>query len=402
MPTEQNKPYPQISQDATLRLESFLTQSIKENGNMSFAEYMQHALYHPDLGYYTNGHHNVGKSGDFFTSVSVGQCFGIILAHRIHQIWLNSNTPAPFHIIEIGANNGQLALDILNQIQTTFPKLYKNIHYHIIEHLPSIQNLQKQKLSQHTAKTTIHSSSKTISGKYGIILSNELIDAFPVHLLQLENNIWHEKTITLKNQTLTFHLNKNLPKALKTFTTSLPPVEQLPNHYQTEYRPGIDNHIAEITTTLEHPHTITIDYGYTHSSYYTPARKTGTLRCYHQHQADENPLIHPGLKDITAHVDFTQLAKSFIKHQQKITSFATQAHYLTKHAKQWLLSLENNINQNTLQLIKQFQTLTHPTIMGHQFHILETSHTGTHSKEALEKLEIEIQTEACGNKQEPR
>lgn len=391
MPAKQNKPYPQISKDATLRLESFLTHSIIENGNMSFADFMHHALYHPELGYYTNGHQNVGKTGDFFTSVSVGHCFGTILAHRIHKIWLDHNTPSTFHIIEIGANNGQLALDILNQIQSSFPELYKNTHYHIIEHLPSIQKLQKQKLSQHTTKTTIHSSPKSISGKHGIILSNELIDALPVHLLQLENNTWHEKTVTLKNNTLTFHLNKNIPTTLKQFTSKLPHSSQLPNHYQTEYRPGIDHHIAEITNTLEHPHTITIDYGYTHSTYYTPARKTGTLRCYHQHQADENPLIHPGQKDITAHVDFTQLANTYIKHQHKIKSFATQAHYLTTHAKQWLLSLENNINPNTLQLIKQFQTLTHPTIMGHQFHILETAPSGKHSPEALEKLEIKAQ-----------
>jgi len=141
---------------------------------------------------------------------------------------------------------------------------------------------------------------------------------------------------------------------------------------------------------LEYPHTITIDYGHTHSSYYAASRKTGTLRCYHQHQADEEPLILPGLKDITAHVDFTQLGKTYLQHGHQLTHFSSQSHYLTTQAKNWLLSLEENLCPENFKLIRQFQTLTHPTTMGHQFYVLETSCEGRNCADTMAKLEITL------------
>jgi len=114
MSTELQYSYPQISQEATLRLHSQIKDSILQNGPMSFTTYMDLALYHPELGYYTRGAQNVGKAGDFFTSVSVGSCFGIILSQRIAKEWAQQNKPSSFHIIEQGANNAQLAKDILD------------------------------------------------------------------------------------------------------------------------------------------------------------------------------------------------------------------------------------------------------------------------------------------------
>jgi SAM-dependent MidA family methyltransferase len=388
MLTDQNHTYPQIAQDATLGLESFLTQQIRYQGDISFAEFMQHALYHPTWGYYTRGDQNVGKAGDFFTSVSVGSCFGTILAHRIHQLWLETGSPQNYHLIEMGANNGQLALDILNTIQQTFPDLYDSLTYRIIEHLPSVREIQTQTLHSHKEKISLHISPSEITEQHGIILSNELIDAFPIHLLQLEKGTWHQRNVTITDDKLAFTLSKKLTPDIDQFTKTLPPVSYLPDGYQTEFRPDLDTHIAELSKMLEHFHTITIDYGHTHSSYYTASRNTGTLRCYHQHQADENPLILPGLKDITTHIDFTQLGKTSLQHGHHLTHFSSQSHYLTSHAKAWLLSLEENLTPENFKLIRQFQTLTHPTTMGHQFHVLETSSQGNHCPDTLEKLEI--------------
>lgn len=385
--------YPVPSHEATLRLETFLTRQIIENGPISFHTFMQHALYHPEWGYYTRGDENIGKSGDFFTSVSVGACFGTILAHRIHQLWAENDSPATYHLIEIAANDGQLAKDILDTIQQSFPVLYQALTYHIIEHLEAAKTLQKITLREHIDKLAQHRSPSEISETNGIILSNELIDALPVHLLQLENNQWHERLITVENEKLTFLLDKNLTPEVAEFTQTLPPeLKNLPDSYQTEYRPGVDALIADTNGMLENFHTITIDYGHTHSSYYVASRSTGTLRCYHQHQADEAPLETPGLKDITAHVDFTQLGKSYLLQNHQITHFSSQSHYLTTHAKDWLLSLEENLTPDSFKLIRQFQTLTHPTTMGHQFHVLETAHYQDRPYKtdpiALEKLEL--------------
>ena len=385
MPTDQKHSYPQNAQDATLGLESFLSQRIRDIGNISFAEFMHNSLYHPDWGYYTRGDQNVGKAGDFFTSVSVGSCFGTILAHRIHQLWLEMGAPPSYHLIEMGANNGQLALDILDTIQQTFPELYTNITYHIIELLDSVKEIQSQTLQTHREKTSLHNSPTNVSEKHGIILSNELIDAFPVNLLQLKDTHWHEKNVTLTEGKLDFTLSKKLTPELENFTKNLP--LDLPENYQTEYRHGLDTHIAEITKMLENFHTITIDYGHTHSSYYASSRSTGTLRCYHQHKADEEPLILPGLKDITAHVDFTQLGKTYLQHGHRLTNFTSQSHYLTTHGADWLTGMEENGTLDFKQ-IRQFQTLTHPTIMGHQFYILETSTQSPSTPDTLALLEV--------------
>jgi len=390
MPIDTAHSYPVSAHEATLRLESFLSEQIRKNGAISFYEFMHHSLYHPKYGYYTRGNQNIGRSGDFFTSVSVGKCFGIILAHRIHKLWIEQASPNSFHLIEIAANNGQLACDILETIQQTFPDFYRHLTYHIIEPLESIREIQLQKLKAHADKLELHHISTDILESHGVILSNELIDAFPFHLLQFEKGQWHERTVAVEQENFNFSLNKNLTDEINIFTQSLPC--DLPDGYQTEFRPSIDSHVAETTKILRNFHTITIDYGHSYSSYYAPSRNTGTFRCYYQHQADDNPLETPGSKDITAHVDFTQLGKAYLQHCHRITHFSSQAHYLTTYAKDWLLTLEKDLNPENFKLIRQFQTLIHPTTMGHQFHVLETAYYEDGKLEndsiALDKLEI--------------
>jgi len=350
---------------------------------------MHHALYHPELGYYTRGLENVGKSGDFFTSVSVGSCFGTILAHRIEKEWSQQGKPQTFHLVEQGANTGQLAKDILDALRATFPQLYAATQYHIIEHLPSIIEIQKTTLTNHH-ELLHHHSQPTHLGENGVLLSNELIDAFPVHLLQFQDGQWHERMVTLDEEeqfsfTLSLEpLSESLQRATQSIQKTLP---NPPDGYQTEYRPGIDEYITEAKEILTQALVITIDYGHTSSSYYAASRKTGTLRCYHQHQADENPLDLPGIKDITAHVDFSQLGNSLRNTGFHLTHFSSQSHYLTTHGAGWLTGMEKN---GTLEfkLIRQFQTLTHPTTMGHQFHILEAHTHIADDADTLEKLEI--------------
>ncbi len=396
MPTKLDNLYSEIALDATLRLQTHVKHCITEAGDLSFAQYMELALYHPELGYYTRGQQNIGKSGDFFTSVSVGSCFGTILAHRIHALWKDQqhyDQTTPFHLIEIGANSGQLAKDILNTIQRHFPELYSQIHYHIAEHLSTDKATQINTLNIHIDRLSHHSDLSEISETQGIIISNELIDAFPVHLLELKNNHWNERRVSMNEDKLSFTLSDKLSPELQAFTQSLP--TDLPDGYQTEYRSNIDTFAQSARSALQHSTTITIDYGHTHSAYYQPSRSTGTLRCYHQHKTDEEPLDLPGLKDITAHVDFTQLAKSYLKADHYLSHFSAQSHYLTTHACDWLIQLESEMAEadtagqsRVMKIIRQFHSLTHPTIMGHQFYILETSTQPPNTPDTLKLLEI--------------
>lgn len=391
MATEDTYTYSENSHEAMLRLTSFLKDLLQQKKSIPFTTFMESALYHPHLGYYTRGHENVGKTGDFFTSVSVGSCFGIILAHRIHREWQRLNMPKSFHLIELGANNGQLAKDILDTIQSSFPALYSSTQYHIIEKLPNVIDLQRKTLSSHDLLLQHHSSPSHI-GETGVILSNELIDAFPVHLLEYTNNQWHERSVTTDPQgDFTFHtapLHSELKDSISAESPSLfTTLPSPPQQYQTEYRPALNHLSSSLHQILDHSLLITIDYGHTTSSYYAPSRQTGTLRCYHKHQADEDPLKLPGLKDITAHVDFTQWGNTLRNSNFRLTHFSSQSHYLTTQAKDWLTTMEQS-GDIDLKLIRQFQTLTHPTTMGHQFHVLEAHTHLPEDSDTLEKLEI--------------
>ena len=393
MPTEQDHSYLQNTQDATPTLHTFVKHIIKNQGSITFADFMQHALYHPTLGYYTRGAHKVGKEGDFFTSVSVGKTFGIILAHRIHTYWKGCDSPSTFHIVEMGANTGQLAKDILDTIQADFPPLYQALQYHISEHLAEMRSIQTQTLSNHQPKFHHHEGLDTITlpqDAVGITLSNELIDAFPVHIIRKEQGVWKEKRVSIDDESpdsFARALENPTSPELLAFTTSLSS-DELPDEYETEFRPGLSQYTEQLKSLFSKGLIITIDYGHTHSSFYHPTRTTGTLRCYHQHKADENPLVLIGEKDITAHVDFTQLATHLRNSGFHITDFQSQSYYFTTHGKNWLLDLEKNPTPEFPKFIRQFQTLTHPTTMGSQFLILEAQTHAPESNDTLQKLEL--------------
>lgn len=381
--------YPQIAQEATLTLHSLILNEIREKTAIPFDQFMATALYHPKLGYYTRGAQNVGREGDFFTSVSTGKCFGMIIAHRIIAHWKEIQSPTNLHIIEIGANNGQLALDILDTIQTLAPNLHNALTYHIIEPLPSMVSEQQNTLAAHKNQLQHHQSLQELANAKlnAIILSNELIDAFPVKLIKKQNNTWQEIVVRSENETLTLDTQELSTPDLKNFTQTLP--KNLPENYTTEYRPNLDKLTTELAATLQEGLIITIDYGYTHSAFYAPQRTTGTLRTFHQHKAGENPLDHIGQQDITAHVDFTQLATHLINAGFTISDFTQQATYLTKQATPWLTSLNSPPTTEQTKLIRQFQTLTHPTMLGKQFLVLEAKFPKTtQNQNLLNLLEI--------------
>ncbi|MFD2158336.1 class I SAM-dependent methyltransferase [Rubritalea tangerina] len=370
-------------------IDSYFIEQIRRGGPMPFDRWMSLCLYHPQSGYYLNGNQHVGKDGDFFTSVSVGACFGMLLAQRVlNYLEQTEKTAQPLHLIELGANNGQLAKDILDHLLTSAPEVYSQIHYHICEPLEIPRNAQSKTLAAHAHKLTHHDSLAAIKSPFdhAIILSNELIDAFPVKLITHTEQQWAELYVDHTPE-LGFHFSPHpiqSPEALA-FLAQLPP---LPNGYTTEFRPGLDAFTANCARLIKQGMVLTIDYGYTHTAYYHPERSTGTLRTYHGHKAGENPLDLPTQQDITAHVDFTQLATSFQKHQLIPTYFNSQSRFLTHHSKAWLAHIEQHPETLPHKLIRQFQTLTHPTMMGQQFMVLECTKNAPPNPELTSTLEL--------------
>src|SRR2546422_2468376 len=165
-------------------LEEFIHQKIATAGPVSFARFMELALYHPLYGYYERRAQPVGRQGDFFTSVTVGSLFGELLGFQF-VAWLKAVGPGPSQIVEAGAHDGRLAADILNFLKTHQPGLLERVDYWLIEPSAHRQRWQQQTLDQFAAKVRWFDSLAALpaSGVRGVIFSNELLDAMPVHRL---------------------------------------------------------------------------------------------------------------------------------------------------------------------------------------------------------------------------
>ena len=363
--------YPESGAKATPALVPIITSEIEKNGPIPFSEFMATALYHPEFGYYSSERQKTGKQGDFITSVSVGQCFGIILARRLHRYWQEIDSPASFHIIEPGAHDGTLADDILSAIRQLSEAFYEATHYHLVETSPRLRKSQSQKLAQtHDGKFTPHDNMASLHLAQGAIISNELIDAFPVELVKLVQGSWAQQMVTRDEQgDFTFTDQEIQQPELKAFFASLG--NDFPEGYTTEYNPGISQFAREAGKSLDSGLLITIDYGHLQHDLYHPDRSTGTLQTFHAHTKAENPLLYPGEIDITTHIDFSRLQSSCEQAGFHSPWFGTQASYLTRHAREWLLEMEGKPDPSKLELIRQFQTLTHPSMLGTRFSVLE-------------------------------
>ncbi|ALF52740.1 hypothetical protein ACX27_07540 [Nostoc piscinale CENA21] len=289
---------------------------------ITFAEYMDMALYHPEHGYYASKAVNIGfKGGDFFTSVSLGVDFGELLAEQFVQMWEILGQPRPYSLVEMGAGQGLLALHILNYYQRHYPDFLPALEYVIVEKSPELQQEQQQRLQNYPVRwcnlADIPSNSIT-----GCFFSNELVDAFSVHQFILQTGELREIYVTLPSdveQDENYLLLEgefqeiigeiSTPQLTKYF--DLIGIDLAAKVYPDGYRSEINlaalDWLSIVADRLQRGYVVTVDYGYPAHRYYNPRRSQGTLQCYYQHRYHNNPYINLGRQDITAHVDFTAL-----------------------------------------------------------------------------------------------
>jgi SAM-dependent MidA family methyltransferase len=352
--------YPSGDHPATPALIPILRQKIAAQGPISFPDFMEIALYHPEFGYYAKSTRQVGRSGDFFTSVSVGPLFGRLLARRLLKWWHQSGTPDPWRIIEIGAHDGTLAADVLREIRQLDPTGFSALEYVISEPLPLLQSAQRETLRDFE-NTRIVESTGDLTPLPGIAFGNEILDALPFHVIEQVGGEWRECRVDHVDDRFDWVLGEIFPNG---------PAGDFPEGYRTEVRTSFTAFFKPLLRSLSYGLLIWPDYGYAHEDYYHPDRVTGTLRTFAGHQAGENPLEFPGTADITAHVDFTAAADAAsalgcVPHPTR-----TQSSWLTEIARDLLLSMEGRPD---VSLLRQFQTLTHPAQLGSRFHVLEIS-----------------------------
>jgi len=305
---------------------------------ITFADYMDLVLYHPQQGYYTSGQVDIGKAGDFFTAASLGSDFGELLAENFVEMWEKLGQPNPFDLVEIGAGKGELAHDILSYLSQHYPHCLPALHYHIIEQSPALREEQQEKLKTWQNEITLRWETwEEIpdSSLVGCCFSNELVDAFPVHRVQIEAGTLKEIYVTVSEDKETSPFtevtdNISTPQLKEYFQTVgiTLPSNEYPEGFQTEVNLAIPSWLATVSRCLNQGYLLTIDYGYPAQKYYHPQRYTGTLQCYVQHQRHNDPYLLIGQQDMTSHVDFTAIETYGKQYGLEFYHFTQQALFL--------------------------------------------------------------------------
>lgn len=286
-------------------LQQKIIERIKTEGPIPFETFMEMALYEPGLGYYATDNIEIGRAGDFYTSQHVHPAFGAMIAIQLEEMWKTMGRPPDFYAIEPGAGAGLMCLDILQYLQDK--EFYHALTYLLVETNPSVQLKQKNVLIKYEDKVRWASSLPAVGNRKGCILSNELLDAFPVHLVEMNEEI-KEIYITFSDDSSFSEIR--MPQSTNALTDYFDEFSvQLPKGYRTEINLRIKDWLQSSSEILSEGFILTIDYGYPSREYYSEERNRGTLLCYYRHQVHEDPYTNIGHQDITAHVNFSSVKK---------------------------------------------------------------------------------------------
>lgn len=333
-----------------------------QKSSISFADYMHYVLYEPGLGYYANGQQKFGPQGDFITAPELSPLFAQCLAQQCQQILPKLQQGC---ILELGAGSGALAahlllaLEALDCLPTT---------YYILDLSSELQQRQRQLLEEqcpHLLPRVKWLSALPSPGIEAVVIANEVLDAMPITLFRFITGKLHEVGVTLQEGTLHWDL---LPANEALIQQITPLFTEPPLHYQSEINLWITPWLASLSHSLSRGVLLLIDYGFTQAEYYHPQRDQGTLMCHYQHYAHHNPLLYPGLQDITAHVDFTHIALAAHQQGWQVAGFCNQAHFLLGCN---LINLAKTSDiQRQFDYNQQIKMLTMPHEMGELFKVM--------------------------------
>jgi len=321
---------------------------IAAHGPIPFARFMELALYHPQYGYYVRPvddptQERIGWSGDFYTSSDVHPILGQALAKQAQQLDACLGHPAPFTVVEMGAGKGLLARDFLAACKNAPAHFGERLRYILIERSASMRALQQQALTpwvDQTGRVTWLDRLEDLPPESvtGLFFSNELVDAFPVHRLTVVDGRPHELYVDLCDDRFTEVCrppSDDLAAYLREGAISLP------DGYRTEINLDAIRWMTQVAQVMDRGAVLTIDYGHTAEDLYGPDRKNGTFLCYYSQMTSEDAYDRVGEQDMTAHVDFTALARAGQQAGLDVTGFTNQMSFLIGlGAEQLLESLE--------------------------------------------------------------
>ncbi len=310
---------------------------VEKQGPVSFAWFMQQALYHPEHGYYSSGRCAIGRKGDYFTNVSVGPLFGQLLASQFSEVWERLGNMNDFVIVEQGAHDGQFALDVLEFVKKRLPEFFDALRYRILEPFPILGEQQRRMLEEFGNKVEWRESLEPFTGVH---FSNELLDAMPVRLISKGT----EKLVGLDGDKFVFVER---------------PVDK------TMFNQAALESIDQIAANLQRGYVIAIDYGFLDEEF----ERTVEVRARHRNL--DSPFDSIGEADITMSVDWKSIVERAQANGLRVAGFTDQHHFLTGIISRFESGdRRQSLLADSRKAKRELQTLLHPEMLGRAFQVL--------------------------------
>jgi SAM-dependent MidA family methyltransferase len=338
----------------------------EQKGWISFATFMELALYAPGLGYYAAGARKFGAAGDFVTAPEISSLFGQCVARSIAETIRTTSGD----VLELGPGSGKLACDVLTELDrlNALPKKYR-----LLEVSADLRQRQTQALERLPSHLAARAEwlDQLPNNFEGAMIANEVLDVVPVHLLHFSGDKVFERGVCIDAQSHFVWRDEPLAPALRETAERIMAGNELPNDYLTEAAPAVDGLVTSLAHSLTRGTILLIDYGYRRAEFYHPSRVLGTLMCHYRHYAHADPFLYPGLQDITAHVDFTRVAEVGIAAGLELTGFTSQAQFLMSAGIPDLMRAYDPRDAAVyLPMTNQVQRLMSPAEMGDFFKVI--------------------------------
>ncbi len=348
--------------------ELILKQMQECGGPISFRQWMQHALYAPQLGYYES-EEVFGKDGDFTTATAMGPWLALGFAETIHKSWLTLGSPATWTLIEQGGGSGDLLCHTLTALQTYGLTPSQVI---AVETSALLRQRQHDNFKAHGFEVLQTATLAEISPvPCAIFYSNELPDAFPVQAFVWKHGLKTERGVDWDGEKFVWAELEALAEDAAHIPQEI--AQAWPEGYCSEINPNLDSWQQAIANIFDKGVVLTVDYGYTRQEYYRPQRTQGTLMGHYKHQVVDDVLqLSPGLCDITAHVDFSALKRAGEKAGLESLAYTTQGAWLaqSQQVQRHIQQLATNPDVDSIAQITHAKRLMLPNGMGESFKLL--------------------------------
>ncbi|HEX3270128.1 MAG TPA: SAM-dependent methyltransferase [Ktedonobacterales bacterium] len=332
--------------DIMNELDEVIREEIRARGPMTFVRYMELALYHPTLGYYAGGAEGrepLGWSGDYFTSGDVSPLWGWAMARRLRRMWESLRRPDPFTIVEPGGGRGLLARDVWGYALNEDQEWAEALRYVLLDRAPegsALRAARQERIARELARLNAPDGAVRWAASWdeatsepfvGCVVSNELFDALPVHVVEARRGELLEVYVAADPQTgaLAEELGAPSSDAVAWYLDEYRiPWREYGDGWRAEVCLAAGQELREMASRLARGFLLTVDYGATARRLYTRDRRRGTLAVYARHQFLDRPLEAPGMRDLTAHVNFSALARAGAAAGLCVAGYTTQAGFL--------------------------------------------------------------------------